>query len=173
MIAQKILYSGLPNQCRKCRRFDHHAWTCTTSRNKPWDGVPSSAGPPSTSAPVRRQSDRGAPHPKQDQGSRLPKSQKVESTQARNQMNPVHLEARIRSEHPTESNIDNRSVKPPGTNSQPRSSSRAKAPRSSEADYVMTEQASFLEPKPFSISQELSRQLEIIRESKAKPNFGF
>jgi hypothetical protein len=37
----------------------------------------------------------------------------------------------------------------------------------------MTEQASFLELKPISISQELSRQLEIIRESKAKPNFGF
>jgi hypothetical protein len=37
----------------------------------------------------------------------------------------------------------------------------------------MTEQASFPEPKPLSISQELSRQLEIIRESKAKPNFGF
>ncbi len=173
MIAQKILYSGLPNQCRKCRRFGHHARTCTTSRNKPWEGVPSSAGPPSTSAPVRRQSDRGAPHPKQDQGSRLPRSQKVESTQVRNRMNPVHSEARIRSKHPTKSNIDNRSVKPPGANSQPRSSSKAAAPGSLEADYVMTEQASFPEPKPLNISQELSRQLEIIRESKAKPNFGF
>jgi hypothetical protein len=37
----------------------------------------------------------------------------------------------------------------------------------------MTEQASFPEPKPLNISQELSRQLEIIRKSKAKPNFGF
>jgi hypothetical protein len=72
MITQKILYSDLPNQCRKCRRFSHHARTCTTNRNKPWEGVPSSAGPPSISAPVQRQSDGGAPHPKQDQGSRLP-----------------------------------------------------------------------------------------------------
>ncbi len=54
MIAQKILYFGLPNQCKKCRRFGHHPRTCTTSRNKPWEGVPSSVGPPSTSAPVRR-----------------------------------------------------------------------------------------------------------------------
>jgi hypothetical protein len=37
----------------------------------------------------------------------------------------------------------------------------------------MTKQASFLELKPINISQELSRQLEIIRKSKAKPNFGF
>jgi hypothetical protein len=134
MIVQKILYSGLLNQCRKCRRFGHHARTCTTSRNKPWEGVPSSAGPPSTSAPVRRQSHGGAPHPKQDQGSRLPRSQKVKSTQACNRMNPVHSEARNRSEHPTESNIDNRLDKPSRANSQPRSFSKAEAPGSSEAD---------------------------------------
>ncbi|CAK9216022.1 unnamed protein product [Sphagnum troendelagicum] len=66
MIAQKILYSGLPNQCRKCKIFGHHARACTTSRNKPWEGAPSSAGPPSTRAPARRQSDGGAPHSKQD-----------------------------------------------------------------------------------------------------------
>ncbi|CAK9225764.1 unnamed protein product [Sphagnum troendelagicum] len=163
MIAQKILYSGLLNQCRKCRRFGHHARTCTTSRNKPWEGVPSSAGPPSISAPVRRQ----------DQGSRLPRSQKVKSTQVRNWMNSVHSEARNRPEHPTESNIDKRSYKPSKANSQPRSSSKAVAPGNSESDYVMTKQASFPELKPISINQELNRQLEIIRESKAKPNFGF
>jgi len=88
-------------------------------------------------------------------------------------MNSVHSEARNQSEHPTKSNIDNRSDKPPSANSQPKSSSNAEAPGSSEADYVMTEQASFPELKPISIGQELSRQLKIIRESKAKPNFGF
>ncbi|CAK9208137.1 unnamed protein product [Sphagnum troendelagicum] len=66
MISQKILYSGLPNQCRKCKRFGHHARSSTTSRNKPWEGAPSSAGPPSTSAPIRKQSQGGAPYPKQD-----------------------------------------------------------------------------------------------------------
>jgi len=34
-IAQKVLYLGLPNQCRKCRRFGHHAQACNTSRIKP------------------------------------------------------------------------------------------------------------------------------------------
>jgi hypothetical protein len=88
-------------------------------------------------------------------------------------MNPVHSKARNRSEHPTKSNIENRANKPPKANSQPRSCSKAEAPGSSEADYVMTEQASFPELKPISIGQKLSRQLEIIHESKAKPNFGF
>jgi len=88
-------------------------------------------------------------------------------------MNPVHSEVRNRSEHLNESSIDNRSDKPPRVNFQPKSSSKTEAPRSSEADYVMTEQASFPKLKPISIGQELSRQLEIIRESKAKPNFGF
>jgi hypothetical protein len=88
-------------------------------------------------------------------------------------MNLVHSEACNRSKHPTESNIGNRSDKPPRENSQPRNSSKAEAPGSSKADYVMTEQANFPKLKPISISQELNRQLEIIRESKAKPNFGF
>jgi hypothetical protein len=41
-IAQKILYSGLPNQCRRCRCFGHHARAYITSKNKPWEGTPAS-----------------------------------------------------------------------------------------------------------------------------------
>jgi hypothetical protein len=52
LIAQRILYSGLPNQCRKCRRFSHHARSYTISRNKPWEGVPSPTGPFSTNVLV-------------------------------------------------------------------------------------------------------------------------
>jgi hypothetical protein len=39
-VAQRILYSSLPNQCRKCKRFGHHARACTINRSKPWEGAP-------------------------------------------------------------------------------------------------------------------------------------
>jgi hypothetical protein len=37
-IRQKILYLGLPNQCRKCRKFGHHTRICNTNRHKPQEG---------------------------------------------------------------------------------------------------------------------------------------
>jgi hypothetical protein len=40
IVAQRILYSSLLNQCRKCRRFGHHARACTINRSKPWEGAP-------------------------------------------------------------------------------------------------------------------------------------
>jgi len=39
MIRQRILYFDLPNQCRKCRRFEHQARTCNTIKNKVQEGV--------------------------------------------------------------------------------------------------------------------------------------
>jgi len=36
---QKILYSSLPNQCRKCRHFDHFTHACTISKVLIWDGT--------------------------------------------------------------------------------------------------------------------------------------
>jgi hypothetical protein len=38
-VLQRILYSELPNQCRKCRRFRHHACACTTNKIKPQEGI--------------------------------------------------------------------------------------------------------------------------------------
>jgi len=65
-IAQRILYSGLSNQCRKCRQFDHHAQICTINRSKPWEGVPPSNGPLSTNGTDGKKSGGGASQLKQD-----------------------------------------------------------------------------------------------------------
>lgn len=39
-VRQRILYSGLPNQCRKCRQFGHHARACNVTITRPWEGPP-------------------------------------------------------------------------------------------------------------------------------------
>jgi len=53
-IKQKILYSGLPNQCRKCRRFGHQARTCNIVRNSVQEGV-------AHKVPVPREADNKHP----------------------------------------------------------------------------------------------------------------
>ncbi len=45
-IRQKIFYSGLPNQCRKCQRFGHQARGCNIVRNFAQEGVAHRASVP-------------------------------------------------------------------------------------------------------------------------------
>jgi hypothetical protein len=37
-ILREIMYSSMPNQCRKCRQFGHFACVCTISKVPIWDG---------------------------------------------------------------------------------------------------------------------------------------
>jgi hypothetical protein len=56
-IRQRILYFSLPNQCRKCRKFRHHARTCNTNLARPQVG-------PAHRNTLWRESSRGASAPK-------------------------------------------------------------------------------------------------------------
>ncbi len=49
---QRILYSGLPNQCRKCHRFGHFARTCIVTKIPIWSGSAFASTPPTWSERV-------------------------------------------------------------------------------------------------------------------------
>ncbi|CAK9200722.1 unnamed protein product [Sphagnum troendelagicum] len=92
-IAQKILYFGLPNQCRRCKRFGHHARACIISMNKPWEGTPASNPTNPKGAHGKDLEGAGAPQSNKAQADMQPRSQNARRNQGNAETNQKLSEA--------------------------------------------------------------------------------
>jgi hypothetical protein len=104
-VAQRILYSILPNQCRKCRRFGHHARACTINKSKLWEGTPAYMPTNSRRSEGKEPEEGGIPQPNQTQASKQPQTQRVR----RNQEQPKAIQNQKKDEnivdHPAQRTI--------------------------------------------------------------------
>ncbi len=104
-IVQKNLYSGLPNQCRKCKHFGHHARACITNRKKPWEGALTLNPSTSKGANGRESGGAGAPHPRNAQAGKQLRAQNARKSQELAGTNQKNPEASKQAGHTAQPNI--------------------------------------------------------------------
>jgi len=80
IVFQRIIYSGLLNQCRKCPRFGHHAQICNLNKTKPREGLTHhNNNPPRPSEKAERALDSRAPHQSATRASKTGPSLKAQT----------------------------------------------------------------------------------------------
>jgi hypothetical protein len=136
-IAQKNLYSGLPNQCRKCRRFGHHARAYYTGRIKPRVETPT-LNPSTLRGENRKKSGgAGAPHPGNNQADKQLRGQNARKNQEQTRTNQKQPETSKQARHPARPNIRTTSDALPNAKATPRS--LKDIPGSLETDQAMAD----------------------------------
>ncbi len=121
-IAQKNLYSGLPNQCKKCRGFGHHARACNTGRIKPWEGAPTPNPSNSRGENGKKSGGAGASHPSNVQTGKQFRAQNARRSQEHTGTNQKQPEASKQAGHPAQLNIRTSPDALPSAGTAPRSS---------------------------------------------------
>ncbi|CAK9236225.1 unnamed protein product [Sphagnum troendelagicum] len=138
-ISQKILYSRLPNQCRKCRRFGHHTRACITSRNKPWEGAPTPDPSNSRGTNGKELRGAGAPQWSKAQAVKQLRAQNARRGQEHAGTNQKQPKASKQAGHPAQPNIRTSSDVLPNAGAAPRNTMDAS--ESLEADQAMADPA--------------------------------
>ncbi len=119
-ITQKNLYSGLPNQCKKCRRFGHHARAYNTGRIKPWEGAPTPNPSNFRGENGKKSGGAGAHHPGNAQTGKQLRAQNTRKSQEHTGMNQKQPKAGKQAGHPARPNIRTSSDALPSAEAAPR-----------------------------------------------------
>jgi len=168
-IAQKNLYSGLPNQCKKCRRFGHHARTCNTGRIKPREEAPTLN--PSILRGENRKKSGGAEalHLGNNQADKQLRGQNARNNQEQTGTNHKQPESGKQARHPARPNIRTTSNALPNAEAAPRSSKDI--PGSLETDQAMADPTTPPGTRQGKLSPTARTRLE--SPLLEQPNFGY
>jgi hypothetical protein len=171
-VAQIILYSSLPNQCRKCRRFDHHARACTINRSKLWEGAP--VYPPHKHQGTRRKGAKGGgiPQPIQVQASKQLQTQNARN-QAQIETIQHQKEDNKHPDHPAHPNIASTSTILANAEASPRNRCLKATSRTSEADQDMADLTSPPGLNQVRPNTRVETPLAIAHPQAEQPNFGY
>lgn len=101
IVAQRILYSDLSNQCQKCRRFGHHTRACNVIKTKTWEGNAPPNNPPLQSKKVARASTNNVSHHNPTYVSRAGSLPKAKNNPSNMGGGTSRTEARAQVDHPS------------------------------------------------------------------------